>query len=156
MSSVAMQNEGKQAWQQSFEPDKANLADTGRNMYFILEPGFRLYFEHGQDTLTISVLDETKAVDGITTRIVEERETKSGQLSEVSRNYSAIDRTNNDAHYFGEDVDIYRNGKAIGHGGAWLAGVKGTRFGLMMPGRPIVGDKYYQEIASKVAMDCAG
>jgi hypothetical protein len=36
-----------------------------------------------------------------------------------------------------------------------LAGVNGARFGLMMPGHPKVGDKYYQEIAPKVAMDRA-
>jgi len=153
--SMGMQNEPKQAWRESFQVDRASLADTGRNRYFILEPGFRLYLERGKDTLTVSVLDETRLVDGVKTRIVEERETEGGRMTEVSRNYFAIDRATTDVYYFGEDVDVYRNGKVTGHEGAWLAGVNGARFGLMMPGKPVAGDRYYQEIAPKVAMDRA-
>jgi hypothetical protein len=89
------------------------------------------------------------------TRIVEERETEGGQLAEVSRNYFAIDKTTGDVYYFGEDVDEYKNGKVTGHEGAWLSGVNGARFGLMVPAKPKVGDRYYQEIAPKVAMDRA-
>jgi hypothetical protein len=33
------------------------------------------------------------------------------------------------------------------------AGVRGARFGLMIPAAPIVGQRFYQEIAPKVAMD---
>jgi hypothetical protein len=34
---------------------------------------------------------------------------------------------------------MYKNGKVSGHEGAWLAGVNGARFGLMIPGKPSVG-----------------
>jgi hypothetical protein len=149
------QQPARQSWRESFTVDKANLLDTGKNTYFILEPGYRLTFEHGKDTLTITVLDETKIVDGVKTRIIEERETSGGQLAEVSRNYFVIDKTTHDLYYFGEDVDEYKNGKITGHEGAWLAGVNGARFGLMMPADPKVADKYYQEQAPKVAMDRA-
>ncbi|MBM4016760.1 MAG: hypothetical protein FJ288_00280 [Planctomycetes bacterium] len=143
-------------WRDSFPVDKANLADTGRNPYFILEPGYRLVLEHGKDTLVITVLDDTKVVDGVKTRVVEERETKGGRLAEVSRNYFAIDKMTGDVYYFGEDVDDYDNdGKVAGHGGVWLAGANGARFGLLMPGKPKVGDRYYQELAPGVAMDRA-
>ncbi len=140
-------------WKDVFPVDKANLADTGRNMFFILEPGYLLQFTDRGTTLTITVLSETKTVDGVTTRVVEEREEKKGQLLEVSRNFFAIDKTTLDVYYFGEEVDIYKKGKVVNHEGAWLAGVEGARFGLMMPGRPKVGDKYYQELAPKIAMD---
>jgi len=146
---------GEGGWRDMFPVAKANLADAGKNPYFSLEPGDRLTFEDGKDTLTITVLDETKVVDGVKTRVVEERETKNGKLAEVSRNYFAIDKTTGDVYYFGEDVDTYEDGKVTGHGGGWLAGVNGARFGLIMPGEPKVGDKYYQEIAPKVAMDRA-
>ena len=140
----------------TFPVDKAGLLDKGRSTYFILEPGYRLVFEDGKDTLTITVLDETKTVDGVKTRIVEERETQGGRLAEVSRNYFAIDKTTGDVYYFGEDVDDYdKDGKVAGHGGVWLAGVNGAKFGLLMPGKPKVGDKYYQEMAPNVAMDRA-
>jgi len=152
----AAKDEGKTPWRDTFAVDKAALANTGRNTYFILEPGYRLILEHGKDTLIITVLDETKVVDGVKTRVVEERETKGGKLAEVSRNYFAIDKTTGDIYYFGEDVDVYgRDGKVTGHEGAWLSGVGGARFGLGMPGKPQVGDRYYQEIAPKVAMDRA-
>jgi hypothetical protein len=142
-------------YRDTFTVDKANLVNTGRNTYFVLEPGYRLVFQNRRDTLIITVLGETKMVDGVSTRVIEERETSGGQLAEVSRNFFAIDRTTRDVYYFGEEVDEYRNGKVVGHEGAWLSGVDGARFGLMMPGAPKVGDRFYQEVAPKVAMDRA-
>jgi hypothetical protein len=161
VAAVGAKEEGKPeavkgTFRDTFAVDKANLADTGKNTYFILQPGCRLVYEDGKDTLTITVLDETKTVDGVKTRVVEERETKNGRLEEVSRNYFAIDKVAGDVYYFGEDVDMYdKSGKVTGHGGSWLAGVNGARFGLMMPGEPKVGDKYYQEVAPGTAMDRA-
>jgi len=152
---VAARPAARQDFRSKFDVNKANLADRGQNTYFILEPGYRQHFQHGRDTLVITVLDETKVVDGVTTRVIEERETEGGQLAEVSRNYFAIDRTTGDVYYFGEDVDEYKKGKITGHEGAWLSGVNGARFGLMMPGTPKVGDRYYMEYAPKAAMDRA-
>jgi uncharacterized membrane protein YkoI len=128
---------------------------TGRNPYFILEPGHVLVLEGGNEKLTITVLDETKVVDGVTTRVVEEREEKEGKLVEVSRNYFAIATRTNDVFYFGEDVDIYKDGKVVSHEGAWLSGANGARWGLLMPGTPLLGARYCQEIAPGVAMDRA-
>ncbi|MFB3893526.1 MAG: hypothetical protein ACE15C_16055 [Phycisphaerae bacterium] len=142
-------------WKDSFAVDKANLKDSGVNPYFILQPGYKLTLQGGKDTLTITVLAETKLVDGVKTRIVEERETKGGKLAEVSRNYFAIAPKTGDLYYFGEDVDDYVDGKVTGHGGSWLSGVDGAKFGLMMPGSPKVGDKFHSELAPKVAMDRA-
>jgi hypothetical protein len=143
-------------FQDTFNVDKATLADKGSNTYMVLEPGYKLILVDGKDTLTITVLDETKMVDGVKTRIVEERETEGGKLAEVSRNYFAIDKATGDVYYFGEDVDMYdAEGKVTGHGGSWLSGVNDAKFGLMMPGKPKVGDRYYQEVAPKVALDRA-
>jgi len=50
-------------------------------------------------------------------------------------------------------LDVYKNGKPAGHEGAWLSGVNGARFGLMMPASPKVGQKFYQEMAPGVGMD---
>ena len=152
---AAAQPPPRQDFRTSFTVDKANLTGRGQSTYFILEPGYRLHLGHGKDTLVITVLDETRVVDGVTTRVVEERETEGGQLAEVSRNFFAIDRSTGDVYYFGEEVDEYKNGKVSGHEGAWLSGVNGARFGLMMPAAPRVGDRYYQEHAPKVAMDRA-
>ena len=147
--------QGDQAWRDKFTVKRANLVDRGSNTYFILEPGYRLRLENGNEALTVTVLDETRVVDRVKTRVVEERETKDGQLVEVSRNFFAIDRTTMDLYYFGEAVDIYKNGQVSSHEGQWLSGENGAKFGLMIPGKPRVGDKYYQENAPGVARDRA-
>lgn len=149
------QKKDESLWATEFVIEKNELSVTGRNPYFILEPGYQSVFEGGRERLVITVLDETKMVDGVMTRVVEERETKDGKLVEVSRNYFAISPRSNDVFYFGEDVDIYKGGKIVNHKGAWLAGVNGARFGLMMPGEMRLQARYYQEIAPKVAMDRA-
>ena len=103
----------------------------------------------------MTVLNETKVVDGVETRVVEEKETEGGNLVEVSRNYFAICKPTNNAIYFGEEVDMYEDGKKVNHEGAWLAGENGSKAGMIMPGKAEVGLKYYQEIAPGVAEDRA-
>jgi hypothetical protein len=152
---AAAQSGRATAWTAEFNVDKKDLSATGRNLYFILEPGYQLAFEHDSERLTITVLTETKVVDGVTTRVVEERETKGGAPVEVSRNYFAISARTKDVFYFGEDVDMYKGGKVVDHEGSWLAGVDGARLGLMMPGTVTLKARFQQEVAPRVAMDRA-
>jgi len=142
-------------WRKDFGIEKRSLAATGRNLYFILEPGFQLVLESVNEKLVITVLDDTMDIAGVTTRVVEEREWKNGKLIEVSRNFFAICKETADIFYFGEDVDDYKNGQIVGHGGAWRAGSPDAKPGLIMPGSPKVGMKYFQEIAPGIAMDRA-
>jgi len=144
------------SWSDDFGIDKADLSSTGSNPYFSLEPGYQLYFEGKKGNLTITVLDETKTIDGVETRVVEERETEDGKLVEVSRNYFAISKKTNSVFYFGEDCDMYNaKGEVAGHEGGWHAGSDGAKAGLMMPGLVLLGARHYQEIAPKAAMDRA-
>ena len=140
-------------WQSVFPVDKKTLGVKGANPYINLTPGYTLEYRHGKDTDTLTVLDEIKTIDGVATRVVEDREMKNGQLIELTRDYYAIDAATNDVYYFGEDVDVYKNGNVVGHEGAWISGVKGAKFGLMMPGAPRAGLKAYQELAPGVGMD---
>jgi len=142
-------------WKRTFAVDKADLQAVGRNRFFVLEPGYTMIYEDGPVRLTITVLPETRVVDGVTTRVVEERETKAGQLVEVSRNFFAISRRPQDVYYFGEEVDTYEGGRVVNHEGSWVSGVNSARFGLMMPGQPVRGSRYYQEQAPGVALDRA-
>ena len=66
------------SWEKEFGLSEKNLESTGRNNYFILEPGFKLVLEGTSGLfgstdvkLEITVLDETKEVDGTITRVVE-------------------------------------------------------------------------------------
>ncbi len=149
--------DGPQPWQSEFTLDRSDLASRGTNPYFVLEPGYQLTYrgrEDGKDVdLVITVMDRTETVDGVETRVVEERESQAGELVEVSRNYFAISTRTHDVYYFGEDVDMYEHGEIESHEGAWRSGVHGAHFGMMMPGVPAVGIRYHTEVAPHVAMD---
>jgi hypothetical protein len=140
-------------WRETFGVSKSDLAPTGSNPWLTIQPGRVLKLRHGIDSLTITILDDTRTVDGVKVGVLEERETKDGKLVEVSRNFFATDKNTGDVYYFGEEVDNYQDGQSVDHESAWRAGEKGARFGLMLPGKPRVGDKYYQEVAPQVAMD---
>jgi len=142
-------------WTTAFDIEPGELVSTGRNPFFVLEPGYQLTLEDGKTRLVITVLHETRTVAGVDTRIVEERETENGVPAEVSRNLFAISTRTNSVFYFGEEVDVYTDGKIANHEGAWQAGANGATFGLMMPGVPLLKARYFQEIAPKVAMDRA-
>ena len=160
-STVIAQNPSSTTWKSSFDMQHCDFASIGANTYFILEPGYRLILgnEEEQDTeqlqLVITVTNETKMVNEIETRVVQERETENGELVEISRNYFAVCRPSNDIYYFGEEVDDYEAGEIISHEGAWLAGIDGARAGIIMPGKLEVGFKHYQEIAPGIAEDRA-
>lgn len=111
------------------------------------EDGERVY-------LRTTVGTDTVAVAGVETRVLEEYEEHDGELVEISENYfaQALDGT---VCYFGEDVDIYENGKVTAHDGAWRAGEGVNQPGIQMPAHPVPGLSYAQEIAPGLAEDHA-
>jgi hypothetical protein len=127
----------------SFMLKHCEFKTKGANPYFILKPGYRIVLESEDELVHITVLNETKVVNGVKTRVVEEREWEKVdgglELNEVSRNFYAICEQTNSVVYFGEEV--------VGAGGAWMAGVNGAKSGLIMPGTILLGSRYYQEIA---------
>ncbi len=149
----------KRGFTKDFMIEQCTFSNTGRNPYFILEPGFQLVLEGKQEgeevRLVITVLNETETVNGVVTRVVEERETKDGELVEVSRNFFAICNETNSVFYHGEETDIYENGEIVSHEGAWRAGTDGAEPGIIMPGTVLKGARYFQEMAPGVAMDRA-
>ena len=144
-------------WTDRFDTSGCAWSSIGKNEFFILEPGYQEVFEGREEKdsvhLEITVLRETQIVNGVETRIIEEKETHNGMLEEISRNLFAICGPGNDVFYFGEAVDMYKDGKVAGHEGAWTANTAGARAGLFMPARPLLGARFYQEIAPGVAMD---
>src|SRR5436309_2881861 len=85
---------GPKRWSEEFHTSACTWSTTGSNEFFILEPGHQdVYDGHAGKKpihLEITVLNETRNVAGVETRIVEERETHDGVLSEISRNFFAI------------------------------------------------------------------
>jgi hypothetical protein len=163
----ALAQSGGGAFTQGFALQDCEWADTGGTPYFFLTPGRRLIYEGDdegvQKRLLITVLRETRPVTleiggelrTIVTRVVEERELEDGVLVERSRNFFAVCAPTNDVFYFGETVNIYEPGEPISHEGAWLAGRNGAQPGIIMPGRFLLGARYYQERAPGIALDRA-
>lgn len=105
------------------------------------------------EEVQVSVLGETQVVDGVTTRVVEEREWVDGELEEVSRNFFVECVGTEDVYYFGEEVV---DGEGNPLGGAWLAGTGDARPGVIFPGGAfLLGARYFQEVAPGVALDRA-
>jgi hypothetical protein len=151
--------EGENGYTISFRAEDCTFSPTGRNPFFILEPNYQLVLAGGEGSeaaqVIITVLNETREVNGTETRVVEERETIGGELVEISRNFFAICEETSSVFYFGEEVDDYENGVIISHEGAWLAGEGENRAGVIMPGTILLGARYYQEIAPNAAVDRA-
>jgi hypothetical protein len=153
------ETEGENEYTASFRAEDCTFSSTGINPFFILEPNYQLVLAGGDASeaaeVMITVLNETRQVNGTETRVIEERESIGGELVEISRNFFAICEETNSIFYFGEEVDDYENGNIISHEGAWLAGEDANRAGVIMPGTILLGARYYQEIAPDVALDRA-
>ena len=147
-----------------FNMQACTFSTTGRNPYFVLDPGYQLILKGVEDgmevELQITALPNEQSItpaggQPIMTRVIEERESKGGMLEEVSLNYFALCKETNSVFYFGEDVDIYEDGQIVSHDGVWRAGVNGAMPGMVMPGTFLLGSRYVQETAPGVAMDRA-
>jgi hypothetical protein len=147
----------------TFDRDRCTFTTASGNPYLPLWPGYSLLLEGEEEdggeihelAVRITILSDTELVDGVITRVLEEREEEDGDLKEVSRNFVALCRETGDVWYFGEDVDNYEDGEIVNHDGAWRAGVNGAEPGVLMPGSPMVGARYFQEMAPGVALDRA-
>lgn len=95
-----------------------------------IKPEIRKTFKVGKQTVEVLVM--------------EDREFENGQLAEVALDYFA-QADDGTVYYLGEDVDEYKNGKVVGHSGAWLYGVQTKVPGVIMPAKPRVGDKFRPE-----------
>ena len=144
-----------------FHRERCTFTPFSDNPWFPLWPGYSLLLEGEEEddgetvelSVLVTVLPDTELVDGVVTRVVEERELEDGELVEVSRNFLAGCRETGAVWYFGEDVDDFEDGEIVGHGGAWRAGVDGAVAGVLMPGTPLNGARFQTELAPGVAED---
>jgi hypothetical protein len=136
------------------DPANGPFSLTIDNPFMPLPVGRIHVLEDSSNKVQMSVLNQAEIVAGITTRVVEEREWKNGNLAEVARNFF-VQARDGTVCYYGEDVDEYQDGKIVRHSGAWRAGVGQNKPGIIMPAHPTVGQKYQQEIAPGVANDRA-
>lgn len=120
------------------------------NAYMPLIPGTTRVYESqtadGLERIEVTVLDETRAVLGVTTTVVRDTVTLDGVLVEDTYDWFAQDEAGN-VWYFGEVVDNYEDGVLADHAGSWEAGVNGAQPGIVMFADPAAraGEPYRQE-----------
>lgn len=129
---------------------------ASQNQYFPIAPVRREWEFAGKERadqveLTITVLDSTKVVNGVTTRVIREVEVVNGDTVEISYNFFAETLTGT-VCYFGEDVTIFLPEGGTSNAGAWLA-VGGNVPGIIMPAGPRAGMRFKMEGAAGVAED---
>ena len=77
-------------------------------------PGHQLTLRGQEDNKTIemsvTVLNDTKVINGTELGIVEEKSAENGEIVEISKNYFGICTETDDVFYFGEDTDWYEGG----------------------------------------------
>ena len=153
-ATVARAGESKKLDLALCAPGRGGFTLVGTNPWFPLAVGRQLVLEAEEDgetiTMQLTVLDRTRVIEGVVTRVVEEREFVDGELSEVTWNYH-VQASDGTICYYGEDVDVYDE-DGITHEGAWCPGGD-NQAGIFMPADPKPGMKYQNEVAPGIALD---
>ena len=129
--------------------DPASFSPHVDNKFFPLTPGKTLVYtgikdgKHALDLVMAS--SRTRVVDGVRTRVVEDRLYLDNVLEERTSDYYSQDRCGN-VWYFGEDTaELNRHGKVVSTEGSFHAGVDGAQPGVFMQAHPQVGRRFRQE-----------
>ncbi|MCA9637786.1 MAG: hypothetical protein KC420_17285 [Myxococcales bacterium] len=135
----------------------ATFVDGVDNPYFPLPVGARWVYEakgeDGTERIEVSVLPETRVVNGVTAVVVRDTVTVNGEVVEDTWDWYAQDSEGN-VWYLGEDTCEFEAGECVSKAGAWEWGKEGALPGLVMPAHPAVdGDRYYQEFKEGEAED---
>ena len=92
-----------------------------------------------------AITSRTAVIDGVTTRVVEDRLYLDNLLEERTSDYYAQDRCGN-VWYFGEDTAVLdEQGNVVSAGGSFRAGVDGAQPGVFMQAHPEPGRRFRQE-----------
>ncbi len=138
--------------------DPANFVATIDNPYAPFPVGGRWVYqkdgEEGVERVEVEVLDETRTILGVTTRVVRDREFLDDELIEDTVDWLAQDADGN-VWYFGELSYEVEDGVIVSIEGSWEAGVDGAQPGLWMKANPQIGDVYRQEFLLGEAEDYA-
>jgi hypothetical protein len=135
--------------------DPAGFSTTIDNLYMPLKPGTTFVYKgSGGVRIETVVTADIKRVMGVDCVVVSDNEYVNGTLVEATFDWFAQDKDGN-VWYFGEDTKSYRGGVVVSTAGAWEAGVRGARPGIIMEAHPEVGDVYQQEYLKGAAEDMA-
>lgn len=131
------------------------------NPYFPLAPGVKT-LENEDETITVTVTNKTKIINGVTCVVVNDLVTADGNAVEDTDDWYAQDIHGN-VWYCGEvslnyelfEGDMPLDAELVHIEGSWKAFKDGAKPGVLMKAWPQVGDAYRQEVALGDAEDAA-
>ena len=103
-------------------------------------------------TVTFTVTDVSKVVDGVKTVVAWDRDFLEGKLQEQELAFFAQDDQGN-VWNFGEYPEEYENGKFTGAPSTWIRGVDGAYGGIHMLSQPRTGMKYREGLVAAIEFD---
>jgi hypothetical protein len=123
----------------------------GKNRWKPVVPGHQSVREGkvivGHRTVThrrvYTVTGVHKKIDGIDSVAILDQDFNAGQLSEQAIDWQAEDKQGN-VLYLGSYTETYEGGQFLNATDGWLAGIKGSKGGVIMKAKPKVGDVYYE------------
>ena len=129
--------------------EPANFSPNVTNELFPLTPGKILVYtgiKDGKKALDLfAPTSRIRVINGVRTRVVEDRGYLDNVLEERTSDYYAQDRCGN-VWYFGEDTaTLDRHGKVVDTEGTWHYGVGGAQPGVFMQAHPQLGRRFRQE-----------
>jgi hypothetical protein len=130
-----------------------DIADNP-NPFFPLVPGNEWVYESEDETITVTVLDETREILGVEAVVVRDVVAEDEELVEDTFDWYAQD-INGNIWYMGELSRNYEDGELADIDGSWEAGVDGAKPGILIRGMPVVDEFLRQEYRIGEAEDVA-
>lgn len=138
------------------ELDPNDFVSVIDNPFLPLIPGTtRIYeatTEDGLERVEVSVLKETKEIEGIECTVVRDIVFLDDVVIEDTHDWFAQDIEGN-VWYLGEIALNYEDGELTDIDGSWVSGKDNAKAGIVMPAMPAVGDYYRQEFLFGEAED---
>lgn len=155
---------GEDRYDPSFDSDDFETEFTNLNHHFPLAVGNSWRYENEDETITVTVLDETKQIDGVTCIVVRDVVEEDGALIEDTNDWYG-QRSDGTVDYCGEEAKDYETFEGdvpplpelVEIEGSFKAGRDGDKPGTLFLGPMAleVGRKYRQEWSPSNAEDVA-
>jgi hypothetical protein len=148
---------------EEFEAEDFEDPTTINNRFLPMTPGTRYVLEGRANrgggplphTVTFTVTDLQKKINGVRTLVVWDVDENEGQLVEEELAFFAQDEDGN-VWNLGEYPEEFENGEFVGAPNTWIAGLEDATAGIHMLGKPRLGASYTQGFAPAIDfLDCA-
>lgn len=134
----------------AFDPKDFDKPATGRNAYLPLVPGTQSVrtgttLVGGRAVphqVTTTITDVHREIAGVDTVLMLDHEVDGGQVSQESLDYAAEDKQGN-VWILGGYTEEYEGGRLVNATDEWLAGVHGSKAGIVVQAHPRVSTPLY-------------